>query len=81
MSDALDGQTAEARRQIERLQVVVDLACAAIRSGTYTRAECEEFANAARQWAGKLCPERLDLFDMIYARRMQRLIDEFARDR
>jgi hypothetical protein len=78
MSDALDGQIADARRQIRRLQVVVDLACAAIRSGAYTRAECEKFIEAARQWAAKLCPDRLDLFDMIYARRMQRLIEEFV---
>jgi hypothetical protein len=78
MGDAFEGQIEDARRQIRRLQVVVDLACAAIRSGAYTRAECEEFVAAARTWAERLCPDRLDLFDMIYARRMQRLIEEFV---
>ena len=63
---------------MRRLQVVVDLACAAIRSGTYTRPEAHAFIDAARTWAARLCPDRLDLFEMIYARRLQRLIDEFA---
>jgi len=80
VTDGLGGQIKDARRQIRRLQVAVDLACAAIRSGAYTRAECEEFIAAARTWAERLCPDRLDLFDMIYARRMRRLVDEFARE-
>ena len=81
MTDALDRQIAEARGKMRRLQVAVDLACAAIRSGTYTRAECEEFVEAAREWATRLCPERLDLFEMIYARRMRQLIEECAANR
>ena len=80
MNDALGDQIAEARSRMRRLQTVVDLACAAIRSGTYTRTECLEFVEAARTWATRLCPDRLDLFDMIYARRMQRLIEEHARE-
>lgn len=80
MADALNGQIADAREQMRRLQVVVDLACAAIRSGTYTREEALGFIEATRAWAQKLCPERLDLFDMIYARRMQRLVEEHGRD-
>jgi len=75
MSDALEGQIEDARRQMRRLQVVVDLACAAIRSGAYTRAECLDVIEACRRWAAKLCPDRPDLFEMIYARRMERLID------
>ena len=62
------------------VEFVVDLACAAIRSGTYTREEALGFIEAARLWAVTLCPDRLDLFDMIYARRMQRLIEEYARE-
>jgi hypothetical protein len=80
MNDILGDQIARARREMQRLQRVVDLACAAIRSGAYTRAECEEFVEAARTWATRLCPDRLDLFDMIYARRMQRLIEQHARE-
>ncbi len=79
MPDGLEKEMAKARGEMRRLQVAVDLACAAIRSGTYTRAECEEFIEAAREWAKKLCPDRLDLFEMIYARRMRRLIEEYAR--
>jgi len=78
MANGLERQIAKARFQMRRLQVAVDLACAAIRSGTYTRAECEEFIEAAREWAKKLCPDRLDLFEMIYARRMRRLIEEYV---
>ena len=80
MADELNGHIADARGRMRRLQTVVDLACAAIRSGTYTRAECLEFVQAARTWAEKLCPDRFDLFEMIYGRRMQRLIEEHARD-
>lgn len=78
MADALEKQIADARDRMRRLQVVVDLACAAIRSRAYTREEAAGFIEAARAWAATLCPDRLDLFDMIYARRMQRLIDEYA---
>jgi hypothetical protein len=80
MDDVLKDKIVKARRDMRRLQVAVDLACAAIRSGAYTRAECEEFVEAARTTAAKLCPERHDLFEMIYARRMQRLIEECARE-
>ena len=80
MADILKQQEEEARKRMRRLQVAVDLACAAIRSGTYTRDEALEFIEAARTWAARLCPDRLDLFDMIYARRMHRLIEQFARE-
>jgi len=80
MADSVNEHIADARDRMRRLQVVVDLACAAIRSGTYTREEALGFVEAARTWAQKLCPDRLDLFDMIYARRMHRLIEQHARD-
>jgi len=76
----IDQHISDARARMRRLQTVVDLACAAIRSGAYTRDEALGFIQAARTWATRLCPDRLDLFDMIYARRMQRLVDDFARD-
>ena len=78
MADELNGHITEARGRMRRLQTVVDLACAAIRSGTYTHEECLGFIEAARTWAERLCPDRLDLFDMIYARRMQRVIEQYA---
>jgi hypothetical protein len=80
MADELNGHIADARGRMRRLQTVVDLACAAICTGAYTRAECLQFVEAARIWADRLCPDRLDLFDMIYGRRMQRLIEQHARE-
>jgi hypothetical protein len=62
---------------IKKVQKLVDEACEKIRSGKLTLGEARKEAALVRLKAEKLIPFEMDKFDLIYAPRFNRLIDQF----
>jgi hypothetical protein len=62
---------------VKRLQRLVDEVCEKIKSGKLTLGEARKEAALVRLKAEKLIPFEMDKFDLIYAPRFKRLIDQF----
>ncbi len=62
---------------VKRLQKLVDEACEKIKSGKLTLGEARKEAALVRLKAEELIPSEMDKFDLIYAPRFNRLIDQF----
>ena len=69
---------AEEQRRADRLRRTVDVACAVLRQGGFTRAEGEAVVALARVQALELFPGRGDVFDLVLAPRFRRVLDEFC---
>jgi hypothetical protein len=69
---------AEEQRRADRLRRVVDVACAVLRQGGLARAEGEAVAALVREQALALFPGRGDVFDLVLAPRLLRILDEFC---
>jgi hypothetical protein len=67
---------AEERRRVRELRTSVDLACAVLRQGHLSREEAEELVAATRRRALILFPEKGDVFDLVLAPRLRRILDE-----
>jgi hypothetical protein len=72
MSDFL-----EYDQRIEKLKKIVDQACEKIKSGKMTLGEAKTEAALVRLKAEALIPDQMDKFDLIYASRLKRLIEQF----
>jgi hypothetical protein len=62
---------------IKELRKLVDEACEKIKGGKLTLGEARKEAALVRLKAEKLIPSDMDKFDLIYAPRFKRLIDQF----
>ena len=67
---------AEEQRRADRLRRTVDVACALLRQGRFTRAEAEAVVAQARAQALALFPGKDDVFDLVLAPRFRRILDE-----
>lgn len=68
----------EARRA-RRVRFIVDFTSQLLMQNQPRRAEAEALVEAARENILQLFPGRQDTYDLIYAPRFRRLIDEFSR--
>ena len=62
---------------VKRLRKLVDEACEKIKGGKLTLGEARKEAALVRLKAEELIPFEMDKFDLIYAPRFKRLIDQF----
>lgn len=67
---------AEEQRRMRQLRARVDIAAAAVRVYPLSRAEAEAVVLALRAQVLRLFPDKAETFDLIYAPRFRRLIDE-----
>ncbi|NQT81677.1 hypothetical protein HQ563_01535 [bacterium] len=66
-----------ARQKMERLRRAVDRVCSLILISDYPEIDIEVEKARVRQLAEELCPDRMDLYDMIYESRFRRLWEQF----
>ena len=66
----------EEQRRIEKLRRTVDVTCAVLRQAVLTRQEAEALVAAARRDALELFPDKGDVFDLVIAPRMERIVRE-----
>jgi len=64
-------------QRIEKLKKIVDEVCEKIKSGKLTIGEARKEAALVRLKAGKLVPFQMDMFDLLYKSRFERLIEQF----
>ena len=64
---------------MRRVRVIVDLTSSAIMQGRLPRRDAETLVSAARARILDLFPGREHTYELLYARRFRRLLDEFAR--
>ena len=64
---------------MSRLRAIVDVTSTLIMQSSFRRSEAEALVDFARQKVLELFPGRDETFDIVYARRFRRLIDEFTR--
>jgi hypothetical protein len=72
--EQLDDETARVRK----VRHLVDLATSLIMQSRMTRHEGEELVAAVRERILNLFPDGEETYELVYARRFRRLIDEFA---
>jgi hypothetical protein len=69
---------AEEQARADRLRRTVDVACAVLRQGRFSRAEAEALVAQTRRRALALFPGKEDVFDLVLAPRFRRIVDEFC---
>lgn len=72
-------ELADEARRISRVRAIVDVTSSLIMQSGFHRSEAEALVDMARQKVLELFPGREETFEIVYARRFRRLIDEFAR--
>ena len=75
-SDPDPADVAEEQRRADRLRRVVDVACALLRQGRFSRDEAEVVVAQARALALELFPGKGEVFDLVLAPRFRRIIEE-----
>lgn len=65
--------------RVEELQSLVDPICQKIMRGEVTEKEARELIAEARLQASFQIPDQMDLYDMVYESRFERLIEQFLR--
>jgi len=68
------------QRRVRRVQLIVAVASHLIMQERPTRAEGEAIVQAARARILELFPGREETYEILYARRFERLLNEFARE-
>lgn len=76
---ATSQQLADEARRARKVRHLVDIATALIMQSEMTREEAEKLVEALRQQVTGLFSGSEGTFDLLYARRFSRLIDEYAR--
>jgi hypothetical protein len=72
-------QIADEAARARKVRQLVDLATSLIMQAKMTRVDAEQLVAAVRERILALFPGREETYELIYARRFSRLIDEFAR--
>ena len=67
------------QRRARRVRQIVDFTCALIAQGQMPRHDAEDLVRAARDRILELFPGREQTYDIVYARRFRRMLDEFTR--
>ena len=67
------------QRRARYVRVIVDLTAAIIMQSRMSRHEAEALIRAARQKVLQLFPGREETYELLYAPRFSRLLDEFTR--
>lgn len=70
------GELAEEQRRLDRLRLTVDVTCAVLRQTSGSRAEAEALVQQAREQALQLFPDKADVFELVLAPRLRRILDE-----
>jgi hypothetical protein len=66
-------------RRARHVRIIVNFTTSVIAQGNLTRREAEALVAAARRKILDLFPGQEDTYELLYARRFARLVDEFAR--
>jgi hypothetical protein len=66
------------RRRARRVRMIADFTCAVIMQSRMARSEAEALIVAARARILELFPGREDTYELLYASRFRRILDEFA---
>ncbi len=69
----------EESRRIRRLRLAVELALSVIAAGELTFQDVQDLASGLRRVALQLFPDKGNVFDLIYAPRIRRMIAEVYR--
>lgn len=69
-----------ARRKMEQLRRAADRVCSLILMSDYPAIDIEIEKASVRELAEQLFPDRMDLYEMIYESRFQRLWEQFRSD-
>lgn len=77
-ADVTEEALRDEARRARRVRFIVDFASHVIMQDQPHRREAEEIVEAAKQQILLLFPGREDTYDLIYAPRFRRLIDEFS---
>ena len=67
---------AEEQQRLEKLRRTVDVTCAVLSQAVLTREEAQALVAAARRDALELFPDKGDVFDLVIAPRMERILRE-----
>ena len=67
---------AEEQQRLDKLRRTVDVTCAVLRQAVLTRGEAQSLVAAARRDALELFPDKGDVFDLVIAPRMERILRE-----
>ncbi len=67
---------AEEQRRLDRLRLVVDVTCGLLRQARIDVSEAHALAALARAEALALFPDKGDVFDLVIAPRLGRILDE-----
>jgi hypothetical protein len=67
---------AEEQRRLDRLRRLVDVSCALLRQVRMRRQEAEAFVAATRRETLVLFPDKAEVFDLVLAPRLRRILDE-----
>lgn len=67
---------ADEQRRLDTLRRTVDVTCALLRQAVLTREEAQALVSAARRDALELFPDKGDVFDLVVAPRMERILRE-----
>jgi hypothetical protein len=67
---------AEEQQRLDRLRRTVDVTCALLRQAVLTREEALSLVAAARHGALELFPDKGDVFELVIAPRMERILQE-----
>ncbi len=66
---------------MEELRRRADLLCQLILRSDYPEVDIAIERERLREWCRSVLPDRMDLYDMIYERRFDRLLEQFGEDR
>jgi hypothetical protein len=72
-------QLADEARRAQKVRQVVDIATNLIMQSSMTRGDAENLVAAVRERILVLFPEGEETYELVYAPRFRRLLDEFAR--
>jgi hypothetical protein len=71
-------QLADEARRAQKVRQIVDISTSLITQSGLSRRDAEHLVHAARERILSLFPGEEDTYELLYARRFQRLIDEFT---
>ena len=72
-------QLADETARLRKVRHLVDLATSLIMQSEMTRRDAEQLVGMVRERILKLFPDGEETYEVVYARRFRRLIDEFTR--